>query len=78
MPFSCSKFSLFFERVDTISEGATLDCSNGVFRHYDEKTHLCLIHKKRFFVKFWGAKVSMHSWRGHALNTVRVLFRCVC
>ena len=32
----------------------------------------------RFFVKFWGAKVSMHSWRGHALNTVRVLFRCVC
>ena len=69
MPFSCSKFSLFFERVDTISEGATLDCSNGVFRHYDEK---------RFFVKFWGAKVSMHSWRGHALNTVRVLFRCVC
>ncbi len=31
-----------------------------------------------FFVKFWGAKVSMHSWRGHALNTVRVLFRCVC
>ena len=47
MPFSCSKFSLFFERVDTISEGATLDCSNGVFRHYDEKTHLCLIHKKR-------------------------------
>ncbi|MFR9127884.1 MAG: rubrerythrin [Acidaminococcus intestini] len=33
---------------------------------------------KRFFVKFWGAKVSMHSWRGHALNTVRVLFRCVC
>ena len=28
--------------------------------------------------KFWGAKVSMHSWRGHALNTVRVLFRCVC
>lgn len=34
--------------------------------------------KKRFFVKFWGAKVSMHSWRGHALNTVRVLFRCVC
>ena len=27
-----------------------------------------------FFVKFWGAKVSMHSWRGHALNTVRVLF----
>ena len=37
MPFSCSKFSLFFERVDTISEGATLDCSNGVFRHYDEK-----------------------------------------
>ena len=47
MPFSCSKFSLFFERVDTISEGATLDCSNGVFRHYDEKAHLCLIHKKR-------------------------------
>ena len=131
MPFSCSKFSLFFERVDTISEGATLDCSNGVFRHYDEKTHLCLIHKKRpllcrvaayydalqstklsreewywlneeairrlqeegttkmgqrplpydkkrFFVKFWGAKVSMHSWRGHALKIVRVLFRCVC
>ena len=34
--------------------------------------------KTRFFVKFWGAKVSMHSWRGHALNTVRVLFRCVC
>ena len=34
--------------------------------------------KKGFFVKFWGAKVSMHSWRGHALNTVRVLFRCVC
>ena len=34
--------------------------------------------QKRFFVKFWGAKVSMHSWRGHALNTVRVLFRCVC
>ena len=34
--------------------------------------------KNRFFVKFWGAKVSMHSWRGHALNTVRVLFRCVC
>ena len=34
--------------------------------------------KYRFFVKFWGAKVSMHSWRGHALNTVRVLFRCVC
>ena len=34
--------------------------------------------KLRFFVKFWGAKVSMHSWRGHALNTVRVLFRCVC
>ena len=33
---------------------------------------------KWFFVKFWGAKVSMHSWRGHALNTVRVLFRCVC
>ena len=33
---------------------------------------------KGFFVKFWGAKVSMHSWRGHALNTVRVLFRCVC
>jgi hypothetical protein len=32
----------------------------------------------RFFVKFWGAKVSMHSWRGHALRTVRVLFRCVC
>lgn len=27
-----------------------------------------------FFVKFWGAKVSMHSWRGHALKTVRVLF----
>ena len=36
------------------------------------------LYKKRFFVKFWGAKVSMHSWRGHALNTVRVLFRCVC
>lgn len=35
-------------------------------------------NKKGFFVKFWGAKVSMHSWRGHALNTVRVLFRCVC
>nr|WP_278656510.1 AzlC family ABC transporter permease [Acidaminococcus intestini] len=34
--------------------------------------------KTGFFVKFWGAKVSMHSWRGHALNTVRVLFRCVC
>ena len=34
--------------------------------------------ENRFFVKFWGAKVSMHSWRGHALNTVRVLFRCVC
>ena len=34
--------------------------------------------KHGFFVKFWGAKVSMHSWRGHALNTVRVLFRCVC
>ena len=32
----------------------------------------------RFFVKFWGAKVSMHSWRGHALKIVRVLFRCVC
>ena len=31
-----------------------------------------------FFVKFWGAKVSMHSWRGHALKIVRVLFRCVC
>nr|DAS24341.1 MAG TPA: hypothetical protein [Caudoviricetes sp.]DAY30630.1 MAG TPA: hypothetical protein [Bacteriophage sp.] len=29
-------------------------------------------------VKFWGAKVSMHSWRGHALRTVQVLFRCVC
>lgn len=39
---------------------------------------ISLIHKYRFFVKFWGAKVSMHSWRGHALNTVRVLFRCVC
>ena len=36
------------------------------------------LQQKRFFVKFWGAKVSMHSWRGHALNTVRVLFRCVC
>ena len=36
------------------------------------------VPKKGFFVKFWGAKVSMHSWRGHALNTVRVLFRCVC
>ena len=32
----------------------------------------------RFFVKFWGAKVSMHSWRGHALKIVRVLFRCEC
>ncbi|BFK76447.1 hypothetical protein I3500192B8_09360 [Acidaminococcus intestini] len=32
---------------------------------------------KGFFVIFWGAKVSMHSWRGHALKTVRVLFRCV-
>ena len=30
--------------------------------------------EKRFFVKFWGAKVSMHSWRGHALKIVRVLF----
>ena len=37
-----------------------------------------LSKKSWFFVKFWGAKVSMHSWRGHALNTVRVLFRCVC
>ena len=27
---------------------------------------------------FGGAKVSMHSWRGHALKIVRVLFRaCV-
>lgn len=32
----------------------------------------------RFFVKFWGAKVSMHSWRGHARKIVRILFRCVC
>ena len=37
-----------------------------------------IYQEKWFFVKFWGAKVSMHSWRGHALNTVRVLFRCVC
>ena len=36
------------------------------------------MHFFRFFVKFWGAKVSMHSWRGHALKIVRVLFRCVC
>ena len=46
----------------------------------DGKVNMALLeeHKLRFFVKFWGAKVSMHSWRGHALNTVRVLFRCVC
>lgn len=44
------------------------------------KSHKVIFGKSLFwfFVKFWGAKVSMHSWRGHALNTVRVLFRCVC
>ena len=70
MPFSCSKFSLFFERVDTISEGATLDCSNGVFRHYDEKTHLCLIHKKRpllcrvaaYYDALQSTKLSREEW----------------
>ena len=54
--------------------------------HLQFRIYLMFFHRsqalcadnKRFFVKFWGAKVSMHSWRGHALNTVRVLFRCVC
>ena len=42
-----------------------------------EETHTDEQRARRFFVKFWGAKVSMHSWRGHALKTVCVLFRCV-
>lgn len=66
---------------------STFLCKNGVRKEYF-LTPTFIIEPERscdnlaasfwFFVKFWGAKVSMHSWRGHALNTVRVLFRCVC
>ena len=52
--------------------------AQGVSVTYFDARAKAEVTKKGFFVKFWGAKVSMHSWRGHALNTVRVLFRCVC
>lgn len=67
---------------------STFLCKNGVRKEYFLtptfiiEPFFCAYalaeRRKGFFVKFWGAKVSMHSWRGHALNTVRVLFRCVC
>lgn len=61
---------------------STFLCKNGVRKEYFLTPTFIIEPKKGgnfwFFVKFWGAKVSMHSWRGHALNTVRVLFRCVC
>ena len=65
------------KRIDVAHRVQRENTNTGRSKHYRG----FYIYKRQsfwFFVKFWGAKVSMHSWRGHALNTVRVLFRCVC
>ena len=71
----------YTEEVEEITP-VLLNSLYHTFLHEAIKRGRILMWNKRpriwFFVKFWGAKVSMHSWRGHALNTVRVLFRCVC
>lgn len=46
-PFPCNACGLCCRRVGQSSETAFLDRSDGVCRHFDEKTHLCTIYQDR-------------------------------